>query len=191
MEKNTSNRLEMQVEFVGEYEPMPTKPGVETDSGFDVIAMDVKRIYAHSGGNGERLLEGEEMGVKFGEPGKFELQCNERCLIGTGIKVTIGPGYEIQVRPRSSIALKRGLTVLNSPGTIDEQFRGELCVIIINTSRKAQEIELGESIAQIVPMKVELPTIVVTTLSKTKRATGGFGSTNKEEPKKIPFYVAQ
>jgi len=189
MEKNTSVKLK--VEIVHEFANLPEKPGVNSDSGFDVTAIDVKRIYAHSGSNGERILEGEAMGPKFSEPGIFELQCNERCLIGTGIKATVGVGYEIQVRPRSSLALKRGLTVLNSPGTIDEQYRGELCVIIINTSRASQKIELGERIAQIVPAEVVLADVVETTLSKTSRGSGGFGSTNEEEDKEIPFYVVQ
>lgn len=177
------------VEKLNNYDIVPNKPGVETDSGFDIYACDVKRIYVHGGGNGEAVLEGDSMKDKFTDidKGVFELQCNERCLIGTGIKATIGPGYELQIRPRSSLALNRGLTVLNTPGTIDEQFRGEVCVIIINTSRKAQEIHLGERIAQMVPAVVLLPKIkVVASLPTTERGDGGFGSTNQKKKEK-PF----
>jgi len=168
---------------------LPEKPGVPTDSGYDLYACDVKRIYAHTGSNGERLLEGEWMEQKFSEPGVFELQCNERALIGTGIKATIGPGYELQIRSRSSLALKRGLITANNPGTVDEQYRGEICVIILNTSRKSQTIELGERIAQLVPALVLLPEIEERVLPATKRGDGGFGSTDQKKEK--PFNVAQ
>jgi len=99
--------------------PLPYKPQSQTDSGFDVCAHNVKKIYAHLGSNGERLYEGDNLKLKFIDDGVFELQYAERALIGTGLKMTVGSGYEIQVRPRSGLALKKGLTVLNTPGTVN------------------------------------------------------------------------
>ncbi len=172
--------LKLQVEKIYDNAPLPFKPKTSTDSGFDVVAHNVKRIYAHYGSNGEKLLEGDAMADKFYEPGIFELQCGERCLIGTGLKMTVGEGYELQVRPRSGNALKRGLTVVNTPGTVDEAYRNEVGVIIMNTSRQTQRITLGEPIAQIVPMKVELIEIEETKLNDlTERGQDGYGSTNR------------
>jgi len=129
------------------------------------------------------------MSTKFPKFGVLELQCNERALIGTGIKATVGPGYELQIRPRSGLAWKQGLTIVNTPGTIDEQFRGEVCIIIMNTSRALQRITLGTSIAQLVPVKVELLEIEDTVLGLTERGDKGFGSTDefKKKKKDRPF----
>jgi len=172
----------LRVQKMYENAPLPVKPKTSTDSGFDVFAHSVKKIYSHGDSNGERCLEGDAMAIKFVEDGVFELQCNERALIGTGLKMTIGPGYEIQVRPRSGNALKRGLTVVNTPGTVDEAYRDEVGIIILNTSRKAQKITLGEAIAQVVPMKVELLEVVEEELNDdTQRGTDGFGSTNRKD----------
>ena len=155
--KAPSKKVALYVEKLHNDAKLPVKPTTNTDSGFDVFAYNVKQLYYHGGGNGEQCLKtDEQLERKFVEPGVIELQCNERALIGTGIKVTIGPGYEIQVRPRSGLALKKGLTVVNTPGTIDESYRGEIGIIVLNTSRKTQHIKLGDSIAQIVPMKIEL-----------------------------------
>ena len=179
LDKNTT--IKLKVEKLYDDAPLPSKPTTNTDAGFDVVAHNVKRIYAHFGSNGEKLLEEQDMEYKFISNGVFELQSGERALIGTGLKMTIGEGYEIQVRPRSGLALKKGLTVLNAPGTIDEAFRNEVGIIIINTSRKTQSIELGERIAQIVPKKVELLEIEETKLDNdTKRGMGGFGHSNKK-----------
>jgi len=171
--------LALRVEKLYPDAPLPSKPKTSTDSGFDVVAHNVKRIYAHFGGNGEKLLEGDNMESKFIESGIFELQSGERALIGTGLKMTVGPGYEIQVRPRSGNALKRGLTVVNTPGTVDEAYRNEVGVIIMNTSRQTQKITLGEAIAQVVPMKVELLEVIEEELNdNTERGKDGYGSTN-------------
>jgi len=166
--------IKLRVEKVYPDAPLPTKPTTDSDSGFDVVAHNVTRIYAHYGNNGEKLLEGAAMEAKFISDGVFELQSGERCLIGTGLKMTVGRGYEIQVRPRSGLALKQGLTVVNTPGTIDAEFRNEVGVILINTSKKVQSIKLGDRIAQVVPMKVELLEIVEETLEATTR-DGGLG----------------
>ena len=106
------------------------------------------------------------------------LEAGARSLIPTGLRLEIPPGYEGQVRPRSGLALKRGLTVLNSPGTIDADYRGEVGVILINLSREAQRIEPGERIAQLVFAPVARVTLVeAETLADSERGAGGFGST--------------
>jgi dUTP pyrophosphatase len=102
----------------------------------------------------------------------------ERKLIPTGIFLEIPAGFECQVRPRSGLAFKNGITVLNSPGTIDADYRGEVGVILINLSNEVFVIENGERIAQLVFSKVEqIEFELVEALSETDRGTGGFGST--------------
>ncbi len=104
----------------------------------------------------------------------------ERKLIPTGIYLEIPEGYEAQVRPRSGLALKSGITVLNAPGTIDADYRGEVGVILINLSDQEFTIENGERIAQLVFAKVEnVQFRIVETLSDTDRGGGGFGHTGK------------
>ena len=101
-----------------------------------------------------------------------------RLLVPTGITMAIPAGYEAQVRPRSGLALKQGLTVANSPGTIDSDYRGEVCVILLNTSDQPVIIERGMRIAQLVLAKVEqLQWQAVASLDQTARGAGGFGST--------------
>ena len=101
-------------------------------------------------------------------------------LIPTGLFFQIPEGYEIQVRPRSGLSLKHGVTVLNSPGTIDSDYRGELKVILINHSKENFIIKNHDRIAQIVFSKVTLADYTITdTLDNTMRGTGGFGSTGK------------
>ena len=106
------------------------------------------------------------------------LKSLERTLVKTGVFLEIPEGYEAQVRPRSGLALKKGITVLNSPGTIDADYRGEVGVILINLSNEDFVIENGERIAQLVFAKVEQAQwLEVETLSDTSRGEGGFGST--------------
>lgn len=108
----------------------------------------------------------------------FTLQPLERTLIKTGLFLEIPQGYEAQVRPRSGLALKKGITVLNSPGTIDADYRGEVGVILVNLSKDPFVIENGERIAQLIFAQVEQANwITVETLSDTSRGSGGFGST--------------
>jgi dUTP pyrophosphatase len=105
----------------------------------------------------------------------------ERKLIKTGLYLEIPVGYEAQVRPRSGLALKNGVTVLNTPGTIDADYRGEIGVILINLSQENVEIHSGDRIAQLVFARVEQAEWTeVVTLSETERGTGGFGSTGKK-----------
>ena len=102
----------------------------------------------------------------------------ERTLVPTGIRIELPEGYEAQVRPRSGLALKHGITVLNTPGTIDADYRGELMVLLINFSQDDFVIQEGERIAQMVIAKHEQAEFVeVETLDETERGTGGYGHT--------------
>jgi dUTP pyrophosphatase len=111
----------------------------------------------------------------------IELQPLQRVAVTTGIFVAIPAGYEMQVRPRSGLALKQGITCLNTPGTIDADYRGEIKVILINLSNESQTINNGDRIAQLVVQKVEqIEWQVVTELPNTARGDGGFGSTGSK-----------
>ena len=102
----------------------------------------------------------------------------ERALIPTGLYIELPVGFEAQIRPRSGLALKKGLSVLNTPGTIDADYRGEIGVILINLSNEAVTIESGERICQMVIAKHEQGNLVeVELLNETNRGAGGFGST--------------
>ncbi|MBQ9362933.1 MAG: dUTP diphosphatase [Bacteroidaceae bacterium] len=104
------------------------------------------------------------------------LQPMQRTLIPTGLYMALPAGYEAQVRPRSGLAIKHGVTVLNTPGTIDADYRGEVCVILINLSNEPFVINDGERIAQMVIAKHEQPELVmVDVLDETERGAGGFG----------------
>lgn len=108
------------------------------------------------------------------------LQPLQRCLVPTGLYIALPPGYEAQVRPRSGLALKKGITVLNSPGTIDADYRGEICVILVNLSQEPFVIEDGERIAQMVIARHEqVCWQSVEALAETERGTGGFGHTGR------------
>ena len=108
------------------------------------------------------------------------LQPLQRQLISTGLYIELPYGYEAQVRPRSGIALKQGITCLNSPGTVDADYRGELKIILINLSNEPQVIHPGDRIAQMVIQKVEQVALVqVNEISSTARGEGGFGHTGK------------
>jgi dUTP pyrophosphatase len=103
-----------------------------------------------------------------------------RALVPTGLKIALEPGFEAQVRPRSGLALKHGLTCLNSPGTIDSDYRGEVGVILINHGQEPFVIRRGERIAQLVVARHEQAAMVeVETLDETARGAGGFGSTGR------------
>lgn len=109
-----------------------------------------------------------------------ELAPGARSAIGTGLAMAIPPGFEGQVRPRSGLALKQGLTVLNAPGTIDCDYRGEVKVILINLGEEPVTIESGQRIAQLVIAPVSQVRIeTVSTLPESRRGQGGFGSTGR------------
>jgi dUTP pyrophosphatase len=106
------------------------------------------------------------------------LQPLERLLIPTGLFIELPMGYEAQIRPRSGVAIKQGITCLNTPGTIDSDYRGEIKVILINLSNIPQEIQHGDRIAQMVIAKTEKAALfLVQQLNETERGGGGFGHT--------------
>ena len=108
------------------------------------------------------------------------LESMQRALVPTGLYMEIPEGYEGQVRPRSGLAIKSGITVLNSPGTIDADYRGQVCVILINLSDKPFVINSGDRIAQLVIARCEQAEVEqVEVLSETERGAGGFGHTGK------------
>lgn len=109
------------------------------------------------------------------------LQPLQRCLVPTGLYIALPEGYEAQVRPRSGLAIKKGITVLNSPGTIDADYRGEICIILVNLSNEPFVIEDGERVAQMVISRHEQAEWEETdTLDETERGAGGFGHSGKK-----------
>ena len=122
------------------------------------------------------LSAGMDLRANIEEP--IVLRPMERRLIPTGLYIALPPGFEAQVRPRSGLAIKKGVTVLNSPGTIDADYRGEVCVILVNLSQDDFVIEDGERIAQMVVARHEtVEWEPVETLETTERGEGGFGHT--------------
>jgi dUTP pyrophosphatase len=121
------------------------------------------------------------MDIRASVDAPVTLQALERTLIPTGLFVEIPNGYEIQIRPRSGLAIKQGITCLNSPGTIDSDYRGEIKIILINLSSEEQIINNGDRIAQMIIQKTERAELVqVELLNETERAAGGFGHTGKQ-----------
>ena len=144
------NRIEIKIEKVKGSEDLPLPISTsEFSSGVDLLSAEVSETVLH--------------------PGKIK-------LISTGIKIMIPKGYEGQIRPRSGLALKRGITILNTPGTIDSDYRGIVKVILINLGEEEFIIQRGDRIAQLVIQKIFFPNFkLVETLDKTKRGEGGFG----------------
>ena len=104
----------------------------------------------------------------------------ERTLIPTGLKIELEHGYEAQIRPRSGLSIKHGITLINCVGTIDEDYRGEVCIPVVNLSNETYTIQPDERVAQMIIARVEQAQInVVTELTATVRGAGGFGSTGK------------
>jgi dUTP pyrophosphatase len=113
-------------------------------------------------------------------PAPIQLAPLERVLVPTGLHIALPDCWEAQVRPRSGLAIKQGLTCLNTPGTIDADYRGEIKVILINLSNEQQVIQDGDRIAQIVFQKIEkMEWQLVDSLEATQRGAGGFGHTGK------------
>ncbi|HET6722711.1 MAG TPA: dUTP diphosphatase [Chitinophagaceae bacterium] len=128
--------------------------------------------YATEGSSGMDIRASLQIPVK--------LRPLERALIPTGLFVEIPYGYEMQIRPRSGLAIKQGITCLNTPGTIDSDYRGEIKIILINLSVEEQVINSGDRIAQMIIQKVEKAEFEqVEILNETERADGGFGHTGK------------
>jgi dUTP pyrophosphatase len=145
-----------------------------------MISIQLKRLphgeglpapsYATDGAAGLDVVAAEDLTL---EPGA-------RHAVATGFAIAIPPGYEVQVRPRSGLALKHGITCLNTPGTIDEDYRGEVKIILANLGGEPFEVRRGERIAQLVPAPVLKANFdVVAELDDTSRGAGGFGSTGR------------
>jgi dUTP pyrophosphatase len=145
-----------------------------------VIQIELQRLphgrdlplptYATEGAAGLDIVSAEDVTL---EPG-------QRHAIATGFAIAIPEGYEVQVRPRSGLALKHGITCLNTPGTIDHDYRGEVKVILANLGSEAFEVRRGERIAQLVPAPVLKATFAeIAELGETGRGSGGFGSTGR------------
>jgi dUTP pyrophosphatase len=145
-----------------------------------MIAIQLKRLphgqglpaptYATEGAAGLDIVAAEELTL---HPGA-------RHAVATGFAIAIPPGFEVQVRPRSGLALKHGITCLNTPGTIDEDYRGEVKVILANLGSEPFEVRRGERIAQLVPAPVLKASFdEVAELGDTSRGAGGFGSTGR------------
>lgn len=121
------------------------------------------------------------MDLRANLPSALHLKSLERCLVPTGLFIELPQGYEAQVRPRSGLAIRQGLTCLNTPGTVDSDYRGEIKVILINLSAEEQVIQPGDRIAQLVIQQVEKAVwLPVEHLEETVRSSGGFGSTGKQ-----------
>lgn len=125
------------------------------------------------------MSAGMDLRANLSEP--VVLKPLERCLIPTGLFIALPAGYEAQVRPRSGLALKKGITLLNSPGTIDADYRGEIGVILVNLSSEDFVVNDGERIAQLVIARYEqIQWEMVDCLDETQRGAGGFGHTGKK-----------
>ncbi|WP_171124509.1 MULTISPECIES: dUTP diphosphatase [unclassified Ruegeria] len=123
---------------------------------------------------------GADVRANMPDGASVTLQPGERALIPTGLRIEIPQGFEVQVRPRSGLALKYGITLPNTPGTIDSDYRGPLGVIVLNAGQEAFEITHGERIAQLIVAPVVQATFeAADTLSDTARGAGGFGSTGR------------
>lgn len=122
------------------------------------------------------LSAGMDLRANLSEP--VSLAPLARCLVPTGLFVALPAGFEAQIRPRSGLAIKKGITVLNSPGTIDADYRGEICIVLVNLSSETFVIEDGERIAQMVIARHEqVAWKEVEVLDETERGAGGFGHT--------------
>lgn len=123
---------------------------------------------------------GMDLRAAVAEDAALTLEPGGRALVPTGLKMALEPGWEAQVRPRSGLALKHGVTCLNTPGTIDSDYRGEVGVILVNLGQEPFVIRRGERIAQMVIAPVAQVSILeVEELDSTERGTGGFGSTGR------------
>ena len=145
-----------------------------------MIAIEIQRLahgkglplpaYATDGAAGMDVVAAEDLTLKPGA----------RHAVATGFAIAIPPGFEVQVRPRSGLALKHGITCLNTPGTIDQDYRGEVKVILANLGDEPFDVKRGERIAQLVPAAVQKAQFnEVAELGETGRGPGGFGSTGR------------
>lgn len=147
----------------------------EGSAGCDLYVHNFKLYYETGNSSPEKFVPASQVE-------KISMYPDSRLLVGTGISLAIPRGFMMEIRPRSGNAIKQGLTVLNSPGTIDSDYRGEIGIVLYNSSKDIVIINRGDKIAQgvIVKHKVAL-FIEVEELDNTLRGRGGFGSTNKEK----------
>lgn len=145
------------------------------------MAVEVKIVNVSNNALPEYATDGSSgLDLRADLPSPVLFQPMERRLVPTGLFIELPAGYEAQVRPRSGLATKQGITCLNSPGTIDSDYRGEIKIVLINLSGEKQIINPGDRIAQLVLQKVEkIIWEQVTVLTETVRNDGGFGSTGK------------
>jgi dUTP pyrophosphatase len=142
-------------------------------------ALNIKIINRSSNPLPQYATEGSSgMDIRANNELPIILKPLERILVPTGLFLEIPLGFEAQIRPRSGLAVNKGLTCLNTPGTIDSDYRGEVKVLLINLSNEEQAINFGERIAQMVFVKIDIAQLVlVQQLNDTERASGGFGHT--------------
>lgn len=168
------------IEFIVEEGAQLPEYGSELASGMDVRAFKILKVF-----RGDREIEPENL-LKvqegFNERGYIKLRSLERILFGTGLKSVMPSFMELQVRSRSGLSLKRGLSVLNSPGTIDADYQGEIGVILYNSTPFLNKVEKGERIAQLVGMEVLRPSVKLSDridhhTRNSERGEDGFGST--------------
>jgi dUTP pyrophosphatase len=145
-----------------------------------MIAIKLFRLPHGEGLPLPRYASEDAVGLDVTAAEELILHSGERHAVATGFAIEIPRGYEVQVRPRSGLALKHGITCLNTPGTIDHDYRGEVKVILANLGSEPFEVRRGERIAQLVPAPVlKADFREVTELSETSRGAGGFGSTGQ------------
>ncbi|MCH8558789.1 MAG: dUTP diphosphatase [Balneolia bacterium] len=144
--------------------------------------LQIKRL-PHSEGlelPGYETISAAGMDLRAAVEDSVVIKAGDRTLIPTGLSIALPVGYEAQIRPRSGLAIKKGITMLNSPGTIDADYRGEVKLIVINHGNEEVEIKRGDRVAQMVIAPVVQARIIeVEELSETERGDGGFGSTGK------------
>ena len=145
------------------------------------MSIEVKIVNTSNNPLPQYATEGASgMDLRADISSSITLQSLERKLVPTGLLIELPIGYEAQVRPRSGLAIKQGITCLNTPGTIDADYRGEIKIVLINLSGEKQIINPGDRVAQLVLQKVEkINWEQVTVLTETVRSSGGFGSTGK------------
>jgi len=146
----------------------------------DAVTVNVRRVRANADLELPRYQSelAAGMDLRADLDAELTLKPLERALVATGLSLEIPPGFEGQVRPRSGLAAKQGLTVLNAPGTIDADYRGEVKVLLVNLSSEIVGLKRGDRIAQLVVAPVTRATLVeVVSLSETARGSAGFGST--------------
>ena len=145
-----------------------------------MIEIELKRLPHGEGLPAPAYATDGAAGLDVVSAEKLTLEPGQRHAVATGFAIAIPPGFEVQVRPRSGLALKHGITCLNTPGTIDEDYRGEVKVILANLGDQPFEVRRGERIAQLVPAPVlKAGFREVEELSQTSRGAGGFGSTGQ------------